>query len=163
MTSVFWYAVGNGIACGIWTLISIVLGAKYPQLIATWVGFVGCTSFFVAGAGKDGFIRSLASNYTGVLIGVTIIALGGFSANVYYNALVTGFFSFVIMYLIKFDLLKFGTCTFMGGFSAFATGGNWKLLLICLLLGQILGWSCDKLGGSLVKAFAKKEAKEDTV
>lgn len=163
MTSVFWYAVGNGIACGIWTLISLILGAKYPQLIATWVGFVGCTSFFVAGAGKEGFIRSLASNYIGVLIGCTIISLGAFSSSFYYNAFVTGFFSFVIMYLIRFDLLKFGTCTFMGGFSAFATGGNWQLLLICFLCGNILGLSCDKLGGKMVNVFMKKNIKEKTI
>lgn len=146
MTSLTAAAIGTGIGCTIWTAIGIYFGALYPELIATWVGFVGCTAYFIAGGGKSGFKHAFISNYVGVGIGCAIIYMGSWSGNVFYNALVTGFFSFLIVYLARWDMLKFSTCTFMGGFSAFATGGNWRLLLLCLLLGHLLGAGCDLLG-----------------
>lgn len=160
MGSIFLYAIGSGIACGIWTLIGNYFGSQYPALIATWVGFVGCTSFFVAGGGKKGFIYSISSNCIGILIGCVILGLGSFSSSHFYNAVVTGVFTFVMMWLLHFDLLKYATCTFMGGFSTFATGGNWQLLLICLLLGNILGACCDALGNWLVKKFGDPRKKD---
>lgn len=150
-------SLGTGIACGIWTGLAAYFGARYPELIAIWVGFAGCTSYFVAGTGRNGFIRSLTSNYVGIAIGCTIIALGSVSDGILFSAIVTGFFSFVIAYITHFDITKFATCTFIGGFSAFATGGNWKMLLICFFLGNILGASCDVLGQWFVKMFVSKE------
>jgi len=139
-------ALGTGIGCTIWTAIGIFFGARYPQLISTWVGFVGCTAYFIAGCGRSGFRHALISNFTGVAIGCAIIYMGTWSGHLIYNALVTGFFSFLIVYLARWDALKFSTCTFMGGFSAFATGGNWRMLLLCLFLGHLLGASCDWIG-----------------
>ena len=45
--------------------------------------------------------------------------------------------------------------TFMGGFSAFASGGDWKMLCICLVLGNILGVCCDYSGRFLAAKFGK--------
>ena len=58
MSVVMANALGTGIFCGLWQGIGSVLG------LATWMGFVGCTSYFSAGCGKTGFIKSMCSNYT---------------------------------------------------------------------------------------------------
>ena len=57
MSVVMANALGTGIFCGLWQGIGSVLG------LATWMGFVGCTSYFSAGCGKTGFIKSMCSNY----------------------------------------------------------------------------------------------------
>ena len=69
MSVVMANALGTGIFCGLWQGIGSVLG------LATWMGFVGCTSYFSAGCGKTGFIKSMCSNYVGLLWGMCIIML----------------------------------------------------------------------------------------
>lgn len=165
-------SIGSAIICGIWTWLGLLGATAYPEYFAVWAGFVGCTSYFVAGCGRNGFIRSLVSNYSGVLIGTTIVLLGNAYPGIVPAAICTGFFSGVICFITHCDLTKFSTCTFMGGFSLFAAttyseaGGNpnWKMLLICLLLGNVVGLSCDLLGGFIYKTFfAGKSDKDDWV
>ena len=71
---IFSIAVGSAIVAGTWTGISTAFAGP---LIVSWVGFAGCTSYFAAGYKKNGFIRSMCSNYVGVLIGCIVIMLGG--------------------------------------------------------------------------------------
>lgn len=68
-----------------------------------------------------------------------------------FSAVVTGFFTILICYLVHIDLIRFASCTFMGGFSAFATGGNWKMLVICMVCGNIVGILSTILGNFLYK------------
>ena len=143
-------AIGTGIFCCLWQGVGSALG------LATWIGFVGCTSYFSAGCGKSGFIKSMCSNYTGLLWGMLIILSGGINNTIIFGAVVTGFFSWLIVFQSHIDVLSLVPNTFMGGFSAFASGGDWKMLLICLLLGNILGVSCDYSGRFLFKKFGKE-------
>ena len=145
-------ALGTGIFCGIWQWLGTALG------LVTWMGFVGCTSYFSAGGGKTGFIKSVCSNYVGVLWGMCIILSGNINGSLLFSAVVTGFFSWVICYQSKIDLLSLVPNTFMGGFSAFASGGNWKMLCICLILGNILGVCCDYSGRFFADKFGKANA-----
>ena len=49
-------------------------------------------------------------------------------------------------HLLPGPLTKVVVCTFMGGFSIFASGGNWQMLLLCLMLGNFVGLGSDYLG-----------------
>lgn len=148
-------AIGSAVVCGIWTAVCVLAASP---LIVCWVGFAGCTSYYTAGGGPKGFLRSMASNCAGILIGCTIIAMvNAADGSSLVNILSTGFFSGVIVWLVHFDVLKFSTCTFIGGFSAFATGGDWKMLLICLFLGNIVGITSDYLGRLLYRTFFEKK------
>lgn len=154
-------ALSSGLISGIWTGIANYLSIFLPELFSSWIGFVGITSYFVAGGTKNGFIRSLSSNIVGVLIGCTIIAISSLSESIVFGAAVTGAFTWLICYLARIDLTKFATCTFMGGYSAFATGGNWKLLIICLVCGNIVGRLCTLFGDFLYSKFKKKDGSEN--
>ena len=112
MSVVMANALGTGIFCGLWQGIGSVLG------LATWMGFVGCTSYFSAGCGKTGFIKSMCSNYVGLLWGMCIIMSGNINSGILFGAIVTGAFSWLICYQSKIDLLSLVPNTFMGGFSA---------------------------------------------
>ncbi len=155
-------SIGTGIICGLWAGFSGYFSTIVPELIAGWVGFVGCTSYFVAGCGRNGFIRSYCSNCAGILIGCTILALcNSISSDWWFNLIVTGFFSWVIQYISHIDLTRVVPCTFMGGFSAFATGGNWKMLLLCMILGDLVGLGSDYLGRWIYKNCMKKKDTKD--
>jgi len=80
---------------------------------------------------------------------------GNINSGILFGAIVTGAFSWLICYQSKIDLLSLVPNTFMGGFSAFASGGDWKMLCICLFLGNILGVCCDYSGRFLAAKFGK--------
>lgn len=155
-------ALGSGILSGLWAWIGGMLSAAKPEYFATWAGFVGLTSYFAAGCGKQGIVRSISSNLTGILIGCTIILLSTGKSNTF-GAIVTGIFSWLICYLAHVDLTKYAFCTFMGGYSAFATGGNWQLLVICTIIGNLVGHMCVLLGNFIYDKFGNKNIKEDWV
>ena len=97
MSVVMANALGTGIFCGLWQGIGSVLG------LATWMGFVGCTSYFSAGCGKTGFIKSMCSNYVGLLWGMCIIMSGNINSGILFGAIVTGAFSWLICYQSKIE------------------------------------------------------------
>lgn len=110
---------------------------------------------FLSRMWKTGFIKSMCSNYVGLLWGMCIIMSGNINSGILFGAIVTGAFSWLICYQSKIDLLSLVPNTFMGGFSAFASGGDWKMLCICLFLGNILGVCCDYSGRFLAAKFGK--------
>lgn len=142
-------ALCTGILCGIWQGVGAMLG------LTTWMAFVGCTSYFSAGCGKTGFIKSMCCNYIGILWGMCIILAGNINSSIWFGAFVTGAFTWLICYQAKIDLLSLVPNTFMGGFSAFASGGDWKMLCLCLGIGNILGACCDYSGRFAAKKLGK--------
>jgi len=64
-------------------------------------------------------------------------------------------FTFVMCYIAKYEWFDFCPGTFVGCFSAFAAGGNWKLLIVSLILGAFLGYGCDR-GGDWLYQTAQK-------
>lgn len=146
-------AIGSGVVCGFW--MGLCTWVSLAMLVG-WVGFVGCTSYFASGGGRDGFVRSICSNYAGVAIGSAILFLGNLiSDGPIFSALCSGFFTGVICYLAHCDLTKVVVCTFMGGFSTFAAGGDWQMLLLCLMLGNFVGVGSDYLGRWVFGQFFK--------
>ena len=97
----------------------------------------------------------MCSNYVGLLWGMCIIMSGNINSGILFGAIVTGAFSWLICYQSKIDLLSLVPNTFMGGFAAFASGGDWKMLCICLVLGNILGVCSDYSGRFLAAKFGK--------
>lgn len=104
---------------------------------------------------KPVLLNPCAVTYVGLLWGMCIIMSGNINSGILFGAIVTGAFSWLICYQSKIDLLSLVPNTFMGGFSAFASGGDWKMLCICLVLGNILGVCCDYSGRFLAAKFGK--------
>ena len=148
-------SLGIGIPCFVWPLVA---GLINPQV--TWMGFVGCTAFYASGAGKAGAIKGLCGAMTGMLWAMLVIsfgglgfmASGGFIATIL-GALATGFIAFTMTYQSKLPFLAIIPATFMGCFSTFASGGNWKLMMISIPMGVVLGICCQLCGDYLYKTF----------
>ena len=66
-----------GICAGLWQLVSSHVGLSQGWELLGTIGFVAFCSFYAAGGGKSGFIRSLAVNYSG-MVWAFFAALGVF-------------------------------------------------------------------------------------
>lgn len=95
------------------TLGIVVLGAIDTWLTAeiirvpVWVTFIAWASFFILGAGKDGWVRSVASNITGILIAsLTLLVISVSPASIYAAALLVGIGSGLMVQASKIDLMS---------------------------------------------------------
>lgn len=151
-------ALGIGLACMIWALVSSLTD------LPTWMGFVGCVGYFAAGGGKSGGIRALGSVWTGIFWAMVVIMLFGVdfmqdkNTALFVGALAVGFISWAIPYQSKIGLLSNVPVTFMGCFSTFASGGDWKILLLCATIGVALGFACDYSGRFLFQLAGGRAA-----
>lgn len=127
--------IANIIVATLWTYFCFKTASP---LVLTWIGFLGWTSYYV---NQKNIAKSVISNITGVIIGCIIVYLGyKFFDNLsFINALITGLFTGLIIYLGVFEDLFLTASIFLGGASAFALGGGFAGLLISFILGNLLG------------------------
>lgn len=148
MTSLMALSIVTGLLCGIWSQFAPVIG------LIGWAGFAGCTTYFASNShGIEGFIVTVRQNLLGVACGMAIIYLGNMFPELPMGPLVfSGFVTFVMCIMGKFEWFSFIPGTFVGSFSAFAANGNWQVLVPSLILGAVLGVACD-LGGAWFHTF----------
>ncbi len=150
-------ALGIGFGCLLWSLAATL--AEFPA----WMGFVGCTAYFAAGAGKTGGLKALCSNWVGIFWAMGVITLYGMDFMQDKNialiggAFAVGFIAWIMTYQAKINILSNVPNTFMGCFSAFAANGDWKTLLLGVALGVGLGFVCDYSGRYLFQLVGKQE------
>ena len=71
-----------GICAGLWQLVSSHVGLSQGWELLGTIGFVAFCSFYAAGGGKSGFIRSLAVNYSGMVWAFFAALAAGWLASV---------------------------------------------------------------------------------
>lgn len=108
-----------GICAGLWQLVSSHVGLSQGWELLGTIGFVAFCSFYAAGGGKSGFIRSLAVNYSGMVWAFFAALAAGWLASVsgisgfWASVITTVPFSAVVVWQGRFWLLSF----IPGGFS----------------------------------------------
>ncbi|MGK0469204.1 DUF1097 domain-containing protein [Clostridium sp.] len=125
------------------TVLSLITGilcglwtASSPSLgLLGWARFAGCTAFFAAGGKLKGFK----------------------------SAITTAVITFVMCIQAKIKLFEFIPGTFIGSFSTFAYGGNWKAVVPALILGAILGLLCESGGTWLFNTTNKNIDSEENI
>ncbi|CDG01910.1 Putative Uncharacterized protein [Clostridium chauvoei JF4335] len=147
-------SISVGILSGVWGFVSVSLG------LITWVGFIGCTSYYASGGEFSGFKKSIYANMTGVLWAMCIILCSSKFETSYWSYIFTGIFSFVMCIQAKCKKLEFIPGAFCGSCCTFGTGGNWQAVIIALLCGAVLGYSSDKGGQYLYKLVEKVRVKK---
>ena len=146
-------SISTALLCGIWAVFASLVG------LISWAGFAGCTTYFSCGAhGKLGLKKTIFPNMAGVLCGMAIIALSNVVPALGQWGVWCAVLTFVMCIISRFGLFDFCPGTFMGCFSTFAAGGDWKLLVPSLLLGALLGVACDFGGIWLHKVVNGKTA-----
>ncbi|NKF06082.1 DUF1097 domain-containing protein [Clostridium gasigenes] len=147
-------AISVGIFSGIWAWISNSTG------LITWIGFIGCTSYFASGGSLSGLKKSIYSNISGIIWAMTIIICSSYFKDSQWSYLFTGFFSFVMCIQAKFKTLEFIPGAFCGCCCIFATSGNWRAVLPALICGGILGFVSDRGGFHLHNLLDKRYVRE---
>lgn len=146
----------TAILCGIWTWVSAPLG------LFGWAGFAGCTTYFACGKhGVEGLKKTIIPNMAGVLCGMTIFFLTGLVPVLGDLGIWCAIVTFVMCIIGKSKWFDFIPGTFMGCFSTFAAGGNWMILVPSLLLGALLGISCDKGGDWFYNTVTKNNSNDN--
>lgn len=91
----------------------VILGAIDTWLtsevipVPVWVTFIAWASFFILGAGKSGFVRSVASNVTGIVIAsLTLLAISATPGNIVAAALLVGLGSGLMVQASKLELMS---------------------------------------------------------
>ncbi|KXZ39151.1 Protein of unknown function [Alkalithermobacter thermoalcaliphilus JW-YL-7 = DSM 7308] len=134
-------AILTGIVCTIWGTASTLSG------IFTWVGFAGCTSYFVVGEKdplKNAF-KSYISNLSGIFWATTSIYISNLIGIPALGIIITtGLVTVCVIYQSKFEILSSVPACFIGCFITFALNGDYKMAAIGLLCGAILGYFCDQ-------------------
>lgn len=151
-----------------------ILGAIDTYLTATlipvpvWVTFIAWASFFACGGGKAGFIKSIASNFTGIIIAsVTLVIIEvGPSAPVF-GAILVGLGTSAMVFASGMKLLDFppaivfGFASLVGTTAATQTtitGGEAGMhptvvAMIAMVIGAAFGFASE-IG---TKALSAKE------
>lgn len=154
MTELVALSIVTGLLCGLWSQFAPILG------LVTWVGFAGCTTYFASGKhGIEGFLVTVRQNLFGVLCGMVIIILSTKFPFSFDQILYSGFLTFVMCIFGKYRSLSFIPGTFVGCFSTFAMNGQWKILVITLVIGAFLGVACDLGGRAFYNLTRKKEVR----
>lgn len=143
-------SIVTAVLCGIWSVAASWVG------LISWAGFAGCTTYFASGKhGIEGLKKTILPNLAGVLCGMAIIVFSGIIPVLGEWGIWCGVLTFAMCIISQFKLFDFCPGTFMGCFTTFAAGGNWKALIPSLLIGALLGMACD-LGGAWLHRFCTK-------
>ncbi len=153
-----------GISAGVWQLISSHVGLEHGWELLGTIGFVAFCSFYAAGGGKAGFVRSLFVNYSGAvwaflaaLASGWLAALSGISG-FWASVIVTVPFSAAIVWQGRFSLTSFIPGGFLGMTLFFASGLNWPVTLLGFFAGNCVGLISEYSGRRLCEATSKPEA-----
>ena len=140
-----------GICAGLWQLVSSHVGLSQGWELLGTIGFVAFCSFYAAGGGKTGFIRSLAVNYSGMVWAFFAALAAGWLASVsglstfWASVIMTVPFSAVVVWQGRFWLLSF------------ASGMNWTVTLLGFLAGNCVGIISEYGGQKLSEATTKRD------
>ncbi|HEY1998958.1 DUF1097 domain-containing protein [Paraburkholderia sp.] len=138
--------------------------------VPVWVTFIAWASFFVLGAGRAGFIKSVASNLAGALISsLTLLGIATTSGSAFAVAVLVGVGSAVMVQASKIKLLDvlpaivWGFASTVG--TAVATGKPITMIGLsnpglvaaaALVTGAAFGFVSERLGDAL--AFRHEHA-----
>lgn len=126
-------ALSTAISSALLVLIFLLIGI--PELI--WVGFAGCTSFFIS---QNKLKVSLLSNLLGITICTAIIAIVNLHPTILVNSIVTGILAGVMMLFAKSKYIN-GSSAFLAGLITFAFSSTLLHLgmISAILFGNLFG------------------------
>lgn len=143
-------AVAMAFYAAVWTLLCQNTG------MASWIGFAGCTTYFASGKKSlQGIGTAFAVNMTGVCWALLSIMAGRLWDWEYGTAVLCAVISYIIIIQANIKMLSFIPGAYIGCFTTFAAGGDWKQLIPALALGIILGWATDVTGAWLHHSVSK--------
>lgn len=144
--------ISIGVLAGIWAQFCGNFG------LLAWVGFIAWACFFAAGGKKDGLVKGLLANLSGVFWGWVIILIVGLMPNFEYAlgvAVVVP--AFMMCVQANFKYLAFIPGAFCGAASYFGSGLDIKATAISLVCGALLAFASEWIALKMTKKEAAAE------
>lgn len=131
---------------GLWTVLCDKTG------LISVAGFAGCTTYFACGKKKwQGMATAAASNLSGVFWAMMSIWLGSLISFPYAGAVFCAVISYFIIKQAELDWFKFIPGAYIGCFMTFACDGQWKKVVLSILIGIGMGYLTEWTTGLIYK------------
>ena len=152
--------ISIGVLAGAWVYVGLLPAIALP----VWVGFISWACFYALGGKKEGLVKAICSNLSGVLWGYIIVLIYSLSgANLLVLALAVAVGCFIMCIQANIKLLSFIPGAFAGTASYFSvvfyygaakvTGRyNWLDTAICLIAGALLAFLSQYIGVAMSNA-----------
>ena len=142
-------SIAAGLLAGAWIEISTLIG------IPAWIGFAGCSSFFVGGGKLEGAIKSVFGNLSGVFWATVAILICNWVPFTGVGAVTAGAISFMMCWQSQISWLGIIPTAFIGCFVTYGVAGDYTTAVAGLLCGAIYGVSMESLT-NLIHRYTKK-------
>lgn len=142
-------SIAAGILAGAWIEISPLIG------IPAWLGFAGCSSYFVGGGKLEGAIKSVFGNLSGIFWAGVAITLYDWLPYPGMAAVSAAAISFMMCWQSQFSWLSIIPTAFIGCFVTYGIAGDYTTAVAGLLCGAIYGVSLESLT-NLIFRFSKR-------
>lgn len=151
-------ALAMAFYAAVWTVLCEHTG------MASWIGFAGCTTYFASGKKSfQGIGTAFAVNIAGTGWALLSITAGRLWDWEYGTAVLCAVISYLIIIQANIKALSFIPGAYIGCFTTFAAGGDWKQLIPALTLGILLGWATDVTGTWLHQRVIKTYVEEGNI
>jgi hypothetical protein len=153
--------ISSGTVAVLWTIGSLSIG------LSTVAGFLAWSSFFASGvSGIKGVKKALIANISGICWGFIGVQLSNlfvpYLGRMQAIAVGNGFGSLAICLQSKIPLVSFIPASFIGWSAFIASGMNFKITIISMTIGSLLGLFSEMLTGVFMKVL-KSNVKNEGV
>lgn len=143
-------AISAGLLAAVWA------GLADAFQLVTWIGFLGCSTFFAqTETGFKGALMAMSTNLTGVFWGWLIISGSSFFVSPLMGYTFTGIATAAMCLQASYKKLAFIPGAFIGCCITFAMGGDVAAIVPPLVLGAFLGYSMSLFTGQLITLTQK--------
>lgn len=146
-------AISAGLLAAIWC------GIADTFHLVTWIGFLGCSTFFAqTESGFKGVIMAWCTNLSGVFWAWLIITASSFFVAPIYGYIFTGLATSAMCLQASYQKLAFIPGAFIGCCITFAMAGDVANILPPMILGALLGYCMTLLSAQLASVKLKRFA-----
>ncbi|ATP11303.1 MULTISPECIES: DUF1097 domain-containing protein [Aeromonas] len=127
-------AITTGILSAVWGWVAVTLG------LISWVGFLGCTSYFASSGGYKALLQTMLCNGSGMLWALLLIHGDAWWGAGMAGYMMTGVVATLMCVQAKQQWLGYIPGTFAGCCATFGAAGEWRLILPSLVIGALFGY-----------------------
>ena len=152
-----------GLLVFVWTFAT--LGYLEPKVI-TWITFLTWATFYAAGAGATGLVRSIACGVTGALVSAVVVwinqSIGGSTQGVGLAifAALLGLLGWALCRISQWALISVIPASFIGAAAFFGAGApldaRLAWVLVSLVCGSVMGLLSQRLAATFTAASASE-------
>ncbi len=145
-------AITTGILSAVWGWVAVTLG------LISWVGFLGCTSYFASSGGYKALLQTLLCNASGMLWALLLIHGDAWWGAGVAGYLMTGVVATPDVRAGQAAVARLHSRHLRRLLRHLRCGGEWRLILPSLIIGALFGYLMKASGLWLSRKTQKTQA-----